>query len=371
MTDYTSVAAFPATTGPLFNISTPLVSNMSHFSTSASYDSLATFTLTAPTDSLETVIIPHFYSASPYDEETIVFSGTATITATGNPAYGPVTPVETVSPPGIFPYTVTVADGQAEYLDIPQGNEQIYAIITGPTTFETTFTVWTQDGGAAVTVYTLTPEIIPYTQTLDEGTQIIEVPYEATYSDVTLLGPTTYVATFTGLGDNDKVLDGTQITDAHCSQTATFYQPNHTVTYVTTVAILTAGQTLSTVAWWIEDTTFHTETFTGPTTILFTTTAQLSPELDDPIQMEPIGRICDGICGACSLYFPSVYVYYWPVASPNTACLTAISTIAPSQGGAGSSGIVARPRALRERVDGTSTLVSNGFTLYDTLDPFL
>ena len=299
-----------------------------------------------------------------------MFSGTVTVTATGNPEFGPVTPAETISPPAIVPYTITVASGQAEYLDIPQSDEQVYAIITGPTTFETTFTVWTQDGGAEATVFTLTPDVILYTQTLDEGTQIIEVPYEATYSDVTLVGPTTYVATFTGLGDNDKVLDGTQTTDAHCSQTATLNQPSHFVTYVTTVTVLTAGQMLSTIAWWIADTTFYTETFTGPTTILFTTTAQLDPEMEIPIQVEPVGRICDGQCGACSLYFPSVYVYYWPVASPNTACLTETTPVASSQGKTISSGIVAQPRALRNRADGASTLVSNGFTLYDPFDSY-
>ena len=190
---------------------------------------------------------------------------------------------------------------------------QLYAIITGPNTFEITFTVWTPEGGAEATIYTVKPEIILYTQTLDEGIQIIEVHYEVTYTDVTLLGPTSYMAIFTGLGNNDKGRDGTQITGAHCSQTAISSQATLALANVTTLTILTADQTLSTIAWWIEDTTFPTETFTGPSAVLFTTIDQLVPELDDPIQMEPVSRFWDGIYGACSLYFSLVYVYYWLV----------------------------------------------------------
>lgn len=56
--------------------------------------------------------------------------------------------------------------------------------------------------------------------------------------------------------------------------------------------------------------TLHTFTLTGPTTFITT--------VADPVEVYRDNNDC---CGPCSIYFPTVSLMYWPVASPNTSCL--------------------------------------------------
>lgn len=56
--------------------------------------------------------------------------------------------------------------------------------------------------------------------------------------------------------------------------------------------------------------TLHTYTLTGPTTFITT--------IADPVT---VYKNNDDCCGPCSVYFPTVSLAYWPVASPNTTCL--------------------------------------------------
>lgn len=56
--------------------------------------------------------------------------------------------------------------------------------------------------------------------------------------------------------------------------------------------------------------TLHTYTLTGPTTFITT--------VADPVDIWKNNNDC---CGPCSIYYPTVSLKYWPVASPNTSCL--------------------------------------------------
>ena len=50
----------------------------------------------------------------------------------------------------------------------------------------------------------------------------------------------------------------------------------------------------------------------------------VKPTALDPAASAPPGGSVVDDCSRCFLFFPSVYVYYWPVASPNTDCLSLV-----------------------------------------------
>ena len=80
------------------------------------------------------------------------------------------------------------------------------------------------------------------------------------------------------------------------------------------------------------------------------------------------GNICAGACGDCELYFPVVYVYYWPVEGADTSCLAGTNSSSQHQPVAGTNstgGIPVKARGIEgKKRDGVSTVVnSDGFTL--------
>ena len=105
---------------------------------------------------------------------------------------------------------------------------------------------------------------------------------------------------------------------------------------------------------------YTTVTYAKPTTIWSTLTADLNPVPDtDPNGDPNLDDYCADMCGNCNIYFPTVNVYYWPVPSPNTACLSGAST-APTQASMAVRGFRAHPRQLAGNV---STAILDGFTL--------
>lgn len=175
--------------------------------------------------------------------------------------------------------------------------------------------------------------------------------------------------------------------EPHCHQTASESVPERFVTVATLYTILTARQTV--IAFLPPDltagkppyaATYLNRTFTGPTTASRTTVHDLFP-LVTPDRFggamdggAPPGMMCGGACGLCEIIFPTAYVYYWPIVSPNTACLasTASNCSTPVTKRevydlpAGK--IVAEPRSLAGLPDSVSTIVnSNGFTLWGSL----
>lgn len=148
-----------------------------------------------------------------------------------------------------------------------------------------------------------------------------------------------------------------------CYGTGVTTEPGRYVTYAEEVTLITGPETVTQTSYDISGhTTYITNTYTAPTTIFTTLTTILGPPPDtDPNGALP-GAVCGGICGACALYYPTVNVYYWPVASPNTACLVGSTTeAAPAS-------VIARDihgyQAVPRQLSGNaSTLVSDGFTL--------
>ena len=88
--------------------------------------------------------------------------------------------------------------------------------------------------------------------------------------------------------------------------------PFRTLTHTETVIV--PVPTITTVYFEMLDemipATLHTHTLTGPTTFITT--------IADPVEIYHGKGDC---CGPCNIYFPTVALYYWPVASPNTSCL--------------------------------------------------
>ena len=132
-----------------------------------------------------------------------------------------------------------------------------------------------------------------------------------------------------------------------------------TITYTASTGISTSvAAVLKTFSQ--EDPAYSTVTYAKPTTIWSTLTADLNPVPDtDPNGDPNLDDYCADMCGNCNIYFPTVNVYYWPVSSPNTACLSGIST-APTPASMAARGFRAHPRQLSGNV---STAVLDGFTL--------
>ena len=152
-------------------------------------------------------------------------------------------------------------------------------------------------------------------------------------------------------------------TATQCFGTGPYIGTERYLTYAEQLTVINAGDVFTSYTY--ENGKYSTigNTASVATTLVTTITTVLQPPPDtDPNGAVP-GEICGGFCGACNIYFPSVSVYYWPVATPNTACLSG-STVAPSQASLTArgveAGLIAHPRAL----DGNgSILVSDGFTL--------
>lgn len=229
------------------------------------------------------------------------------------------------------------------------------------------------------TVFTLPlPRTFTTSYTLALGTQVLKVVNYGVTSEVSLTGPTTYIATLTSGWDQvGGIYAGFDSADPHCTQSQSLglLRAGQLVTYAQSWAELTAGQTLTDfvpqgvrtdgvpphmvyVTW--------TAPKTAPTTVSLTLTEQIPFHNDGQSLVGEAGQIpgaaCGGRCGFCQLYFPTVYVYYWPVPSPNTACLSSSeggSTTAKSKSSTGS----IKPRPLTKNRTNTSMIVSKGFTL--------
>ena len=140
---------------------------------------------------------------------------------------------------------------------------------------------------------------------------------------------------------------------------------DHTVRLKKPVATLTSGETLTTnlknITDVLGDFTLFPTVISTPGIAYITRTQTLSAAFTVPLGGNRPGERCGGSCKACSLYFPSVNVHYWPVESPNTACLT--STVAgPDLSKQMKRGLKVVARSL-EVPRGVSTLVNDeGFT---------
>ncbi|MCJ1396931.1 hypothetical protein MMC11_000123 [Xylographa trunciseda] len=270
-----------------------------------------------------------------------------------------------------FPLTITIDSGYVDYLEDITGN---VATVSGPTTVTTDVV---QSGDMIYFINSIETETATFTQTVVEGTQVLEIPVGTTYTPVTLIGPTDYTVTYTqaayfATDPTPGVIAGGNTADPHCNLTAgaTLFSNdvNRFITYAYQYVSLDAGQTTVTdsplpiITTTEEFGTFTilpystSHTFIGPTIFSLTTTQDLFNSLignDNP------GLRCGGICGSCAILFPTVSVLYFPVASPNTACLS--TTMAP--GNMSASGIMVHARGLSGLSGDGSTLVnSNGFT---------
>ena len=142
------------------------------------------------------------------------------------------------------------------------------------------------------------------------------------------LEPTTWIGTLTAvLSDQVNVGPGTDSADPYCGNNpfVMTVDSGHISTFVQFLTTLTDSQTQAIERYdgvfppKIGLGSYYEETFTGPTIIYTTITTRLNFDVQGPKALP--GDVCGGKCGICQLYFPTVYVYYWPVSSPNTACL--------------------------------------------------
>ena len=189
----------------------------------------------------------------------------------------------------------------------------------------------------------------PYEVTLTEtvAAYVVETLQGAGISDgeyLTLIGPTTFTSTVTvASGQAPYYYDARPPSSAtQCYPTSVSIETGtaRQVTYATQEILTAASDAPAKTIWK-------------------TSTELLGPAYnEDPVGMEP-GQFCGGLCGFCNLYYPTVSVYYWPVPSPNTACLTS-STAAPSYPGLNARVLHPHPRSL---ANNDSILVSNGIRL--------
>ena len=176
--------------------------------------------------------------------------------------------------------------------------------------------------------------IIVTGHTLDYGSQILWVINKGNTEEFSLTGPTTLITTVTLDGkSSDAILTGSDRRDLHCNQTGNLSRSKHYLTYAEFYTVLTDHQIITQTfeAGVIENEYGHetTSTFTGPSTVYITYTTVLiqfygrNPPLRE---VEAPGAVCGGSCDYCGLYFVTVYVYYWPVPSPNTVCQSSIDS---------------------------------------------
>ncbi|MCJ1292664.1 hypothetical protein MMC34_004217 [Xylographa carneopallida] len=263
-----------------------------------------------------------------YLPTTVEIAGPTTVVATLEFENLPWDATVATLEPTTFTFTTTLLSG-VEVLVVPDGTVQSQVQITGPITWIATLSA---EYPIDTSIHT---EPLPnvYTQTfiLNEGTEVIDVPVwpQQTLSPVTMMGPETLVLTITH--EYDEFVEAGSISgDPHCSASTTVSNPNRLVTYATFATILTAGETLVTSVPTLPNPGdgFVSTTFTGPTTVSITMVADLF-DIDAALPYgSRVGQVCAGECGFCQIYFPTVFVYYWPVPSPNDACLGESESVA-------------------------------------------
>ena len=195
-------------------------------------------------------------------------------------------------------------------------------------------------------------------------------------SATTLVGPTTFLYPYP-TGGHD-VVAGSNSLDPHCNQTSTGPAPGRYVTVAQELTVLTADQTVAIYQATEQSAgtppyapSYENFTYTGPSTVSYTTVYDLfpmeGPDYADGEGGYPAGQACGGGCGVCRLLFPEVFVYYWPVSDPNTACLTSAgtTTAAPAtRSDMAARGVPVQVRGLSGVSGAGGTLVNpNGFTL--------
>ena len=217
-----------------------------------------------------------------------------------------------------------------------------YVIITENATVSGTFTSWTAT--INIGVYgTRTPDVRTLTQTVPayvvqtlQGADLPSGKY------LILTGPTTFTTTATILPN-----EAGYFYDVKAPSSATQCYP---------ISAYIETGTARQVTYAMQQ-VYTTASNAPPETIWVTSTELLGPEYGkSPHGMEP-GQYCGGVCGFCELFYPDVSVFYWPVPSPNTACLT---STASAQSSLNARALYASPRGLPGN---DSILVSDGFTL--------
>ena len=253
-------------------------------------------------------------------QETLTIIGPTTLIHSVN--------VPTKRPPNlIFPFTSMITESGIQAFKVPHGNTTTITTITGPTTWIATLSAqWP----LAPTVKKFSSWIDSFTQTVDSGSIILDVPGgPAGHLPVTVAGPTTFITTYTANEDFPYVMPGRDKADPHCSQALTTWKSlDRFLTYARLYTVLDAGQV---VTEQIQQTSVQGavymgwknsySTFTGPNNVYATLTTDFWDPFAGGAPMVFIpGQVCGGACGVCQLHFPTVSVYYWPVSSPNTAC---------------------------------------------------
>ena len=203
---------------------------------------------------------------------------------------------------------------------------------------------------------------------------IVDVTETGVYTYSNQVGTTWNVQTITGpfsgyLTAKEQIVIGPLPSDCHSSArpqvTHESQLAQRLVTYVsmlepvkgnitTTITLRDRGDILAPLRYF---------TATGPTTVYATITGELKAGHDGARNLYKLEQpdYCQGQCGSCSIYFPFVDVFYWPVASMNTACLgnqtkpatTSQTSIPPDN---------LRLRQLSPRDAAAGTLVSDGYT---------
>ena len=288
---------------------------------------------------------------------------------------GPTTLITTISGNG------QVADLSSLFFTFLNTTSSSGTSLTLPSpTVETTFTYTVTSGTAALEVHN--NALTTFTSTLPampsiglEGTTYTQVALVDSPIGFSVTGPTTFVTTISGngyganggWGGGGRVLIGNNdnITKTDCSVRISITNSARAVTYATWAT--SPGWTYTFTPFYPPGATIRpgssilTSTVTA-TTVVSTITMTLQPyALGDPnVNEAPLGLACNGQCGFCGIYFPTVNVYYWPQASMNTACLNSTGLDSAAQTIPTSIGMVARPRAI----SGDASLATiNGFTL--------
>ena len=302
----------------------------------------------------------------------------------------------------VYTFITTVSTSGFETLEIPDGETSDPVTLSGPAAYTTEYSV--ASGFPTWIAPAPTPYIYTFTETLGVGSITFEEPVGTGNTLVTLLGPTTYIATLTADPGNTRISvePFLNTADPHCHQTLPT-NISHLITFAQTLTTLSEGETYTTTIppvisgseefTWVSDGETFTSLFlpqsilasylpsvqeiiTGPTAIVTTFVAGINqiedpdstPGEGDPLPPDP-AVVCFGACGRCEILFPTVHVYYWPVPSPNTACLTAqyAATAAVSQANLSIyTAAAVQPRGLSKLTDTVSTLVNpDGFTLYE------
>lgn len=213
---------------------------------------------------------------------------------------------------------------------------------------------------------------------MDEGTLVFDVAEGTKWATESLVGPTT--ATIVASRGSDAPWlpmfnADNDLADPICSKALGFDNQNGNwssapnIFLRSPVATAAAGKTMTTEFLNIYHEVVTTTVF-GPSIAYYTITTVLqgapfrnpiAPEMGWRPDSSP-GRRCGGNCNNCQLYFQAVYVYYWPVDSPNTACLSS-NDMGGWVNGSLSFHEDVRQRGLSGLSGSATTLISAGFTL--------